>query len=79
MILTCIAIGLAPAFKMRFWNVGAEGQMLIGGIATAFFMINFSGKMPVVLLFCLHDRLRGPVRRHLGPDSGLLQSPMEYE
>ena len=25
--------------------------MLIGGIATAFFMINFSGKMPVVLLF----------------------------
>ena len=51
MILTCIAIGLAPAFKMRFWNVGAEGQMLIGGIATAFFMINFSGKMPVVLLF----------------------------
>ena len=33
MILTCIAIGLAPAFKMRFWNVGAEGQMLVGGIA----------------------------------------------
>ena len=51
MILTCIAIGLAPAFKMRFWNIGAEGQMLIGGIATAFFMINFSGKMPTVLLF----------------------------
>ena len=40
MILTCIAIGLAPAFKMRFWNVGAEGQMLVGGIATAFWMIN---------------------------------------
>ena len=51
MILTCIAIGLAPAFKMRFWNVGAEGQMLMGGIATAFFMINFAGKMPTVLLF----------------------------
>ena len=34
MILTCIAIGLAPAFKMRFWNIGAEGQMLVGGIAT---------------------------------------------
>ena len=46
-VLTCIAIGLAPAFKMRFWNIGAEGQMLVGGIATAFFMINFAGKMPV--------------------------------
>ena len=51
MILTCIAIGLAPAFKMRFWNIGAEGQMLIGGIATAFFMINYAGKMPTFLLF----------------------------
>ena len=51
MILTCIAIGLAPAFKMRFWNIGAEGQMLVGAIATAFFMINFAGKMPTPLLF----------------------------
>lgn len=51
MILTCIAIGLAPAFKMRFWNVGAEGQMLVGGIATAFWMINFAGKMNTVMLF----------------------------
>ena len=51
MILTCIAIGLAPAFKMRCWNVGAEGQMLVGGIATAFWMINFAGKMNIVMLF----------------------------
>ena len=29
------ASALAPAFKMRFWNIGAEGQILIGGIATA--------------------------------------------
>ena len=32
MILLCIAIGLAPAFKMKFWNIGAEGQILIGMI-----------------------------------------------
>ncbi len=51
MVLTCIAIGLAPAFKMRFWNIGAEGQMLVGGIATAFFMINFAGKLPTPILF----------------------------
>ena len=51
MILTCIAIGLAPALKMRFCNVGAEGQMLVGGIATAFWMINFAGKMNTVMLF----------------------------
>jgi simple sugar transport system permease protein len=34
-MLLCIAVGLAPAFKMKFWNIGAEGQMLVGGIATA--------------------------------------------
>ena len=51
MILTCIAIGIGVAFKMRFWNIGAEGQMLVGGVATAFFMIKFAAKLPAPLLF----------------------------
>ena len=45
-MLLCIGIGLAPAFKMRFWNIGAEGQILIGGIATAAVMIYFGKAMP---------------------------------
>ncbi len=53
MVLTCISIGLAPAFKMRFWNIGAEGQMLVGGIMTAFWMINLAGKIPSWVLFVL--------------------------
>jgi len=39
MMLLCIGVGLAPAFKMRFWNIGAEGQILVGGIAAAACMI----------------------------------------
>ena len=35
MMLLCIGVGLAPAFKMKFWNIGAEGQILIGGCMTA--------------------------------------------
>lgn len=31
-ILFGIAIALLPAFKMKFWNLGAEGQVLIGGL-----------------------------------------------
>lgn len=50
MVLLCIAIGLTPAFKMRFWNIGAEGQILMGGVATAAMMIYFGGKMPDWLL-----------------------------
>ncbi len=46
MMLLCIGVGLAPAFKMRFWNIGAEGQILIGGLATAAVMIYFGKAMP---------------------------------
>ena len=46
MMMLCIGIGLAPAFKMRFWNIGAEGQILVGGIATAACMIYLGTSIP---------------------------------
>lgn len=48
--LLCIAIGITPAFKMRFWNIGAEGQVLVGGAATAAMMIYFGDSMPTGVL-----------------------------
>lgn len=51
LILLCVAIGLTPAFKMRFWNIGAEGQILVGGCATAAVMIAAGDSMPGWLLF----------------------------
>ena len=53
MILLLIAIGLAPAFKMRFWNTGAEGQVLAGAAMTAALMINFGNSIPGYILFPL--------------------------
>ena len=53
LVLLCIAVGLAPAFKMRFWNIGAEGQVLIGGVVSAACMIYLGGKMPNALLILL--------------------------
>ena len=38
-LLLLVAVGLAPAFKMRFWNIGAEGQILVGALATSACMI----------------------------------------
>jgi len=29
-ILLCVALAITPAFKMKFWNIGAEGQTLMG-------------------------------------------------
>ncbi|MDD6615399.1 MAG: ABC transporter permease [Lachnospiraceae bacterium] len=53
LVLLCIAIGLAPAFKMRFWNIGAEGQILIGGMVSAAMMIYIADKLPQPLVLIL--------------------------
>ena len=49
--LLLIGIALAPAFKMRFWNIGAEGQVLMGALATAAVMVYYGGKVPGPVLY----------------------------
>ena len=49
-MLLCVALALTPAFKMKFWNIGGEGQVLVGGLATAACMILLGGKLPNGLL-----------------------------
>ena len=49
--LLLIGVALAPAFKMRFWNTGAEGQVLIGALATAAIMVYYGGKIPNSALY----------------------------
>lgn len=53
-ILLLIALALTPAFKMRFWNIGGEGQVLIGGLASAACMICLGDKLPnAVVILCM--------------------------
>ena len=52
-ILLGISLAVTPAFKMRFWNIGAEGQVLIGCLATAACMICLGGKIPNALLIVI--------------------------
>ena len=49
-ILLCVSLAVTPAFRMRFWNTGAEGQTLIGGLATAVVMFLFHDRVPVAIL-----------------------------
>ena len=52
-VLQCISLAVTPAFRMRFWNTGAEGQTLMGvwgAIAVAFY---FGGSMPEWALLVL--------------------------
>ena len=52
-MLLCISLALAPAFKMRFWNIGAEGQVLMGALLSAVVMIYLGGKIPSSSLFII--------------------------
>lgn len=49
-ILLCISLALTPAFRMRFWNLGGEGQILIGALATTACMIRLGSDFPNAVL-----------------------------
>ena len=54
-VLLCLSLAVTPAFRMRFWNCGAEGQALIGGLAAMVCMIEIGDAVPngVLLLIIL--------------------------
>lgn len=37
--LLLTSLGVTLAFKMKFWNIGAEGQMILGGIFASYFAL----------------------------------------
>ena len=41
-LLLLVALAVTPCFKMRFWNIGGEGQILMGALGCAV-VINFMG------------------------------------
>ncbi len=52
-ILLCVSVALTPAFRMKFWNLGGEGQILIGCFASAACMILLGDKVPNALLILI--------------------------
>ncbi len=52
-ILLCISLAVTPAFKMKFWNIGAEGQVLMGCLSSAFCMLEFGGKVDNTVLILI--------------------------
>ncbi|MBQ8374395.1 MAG: ABC transporter permease [Clostridia bacterium] len=52
-LLLCVSLAVVPAFKMKFWNLGANGQILAGCIATTACMIYLNGVVPPAVLYIL--------------------------
>ncbi len=54
-ILLLLALAVTPCFKMRYWNIGGEGQALMGCLGAAVIVSQLYGKMatPLVLIIAL--------------------------
>jgi len=54
--LALTAVALSLAFKMRFWNIGGEGQFILGAITAAAVAFKLGGLLPnglTLLVMCL--------------------------
>ena len=63
-VLLCVAIGLTPAFKMKFWNIGGEGQILMGATAAAALMIYAGDALPnwlLIVCICVVSAIAGMI------------------
>ncbi len=63
-ILLIISLALTPAFKMQFWNIGGEGQVLVGALASAACMIKLGDKLPnaaVIIIMVISSILAGAI------------------
>ena len=49
-LLLCVALAVTPAFKMKFWNIGAEGQILIGALAATACIMYLGDSVSEVML-----------------------------
>jgi general nucleoside transport system permease protein len=87
--LMLTGLGVTIAFRMRFWNIGAEGQLVFGGIAGAgvalFFMdiIPTSLLLPAVLLAgmvagALWAGIPAVLKAYLGVDETLTSLMLNY-
>lgn len=60
--LLITAIGISFAFKMKFWNIGGEGQIIVGAVAAGYFGLftaHILPKVPLVILMMLAGIVAG--------------------
>ncbi|MHB8128261.1 MAG: ABC transporter permease [Mobilitalea sp.] len=51
--LLIAALGITPAFQMKFWNIGAEGQIIMGAIFSTYFALHFDYLPHAVLIIVM--------------------------
>ena len=52
-LLLGVSLALAPAFKMKFWNLGGNGQVLMGCLSYVAAMFYLGGKLPDIVVMII--------------------------
>ena len=74
-ILLLISLAVAPAFKMKFWNIGADGQTLVGCLACAICSHYLGGSVA----YNFHVCCKRACKRYLGCYPRRFQGKMEHQ
>lgn len=83
------ALALAPCFAMRYWNIGAEGQITMGAMMASFFALKMVNAMPspvLLLVMGISAALMGALwagipaffKAHWGTNETLFTLMMNY-
>ena len=48
--LLIMSLGVSVAFRMKFWNIGAEGQFYMGAFAATFVWLKFPDSTPGIVM-----------------------------
>ena len=87
LVLTAVALSLA--FKMRFWNIGGEGQFIMGSIAAAFVAFKLGNSLPMavtLIVMCLaamlvaglYGLIAGALKVKFGTNETLMTLMLNY-
>lgn len=87
--LVITSLALSIAFKMKFWNIGGEGQFIIGAISASFVALTLGGTLPTALtliLMCLaamltsglYGLIAGFLKVKFGTNETLMTLMMNY-
>ena len=87
LVLTSVALSLA--FKMRFWNIGGEGQFIMGAIASAFVALKLGATTPrflTIIIMCVaamaaagvYGLVAGVLKVKFGTNETLMTLMMNY-
>ncbi|MCQ2792398.1 MAG: hypothetical protein MJ208_02620, partial [Bacilli bacterium] len=52
-IYLLLSLAVTPAFKMRFWNIGVEGQAMVGCVVTAPILLLMPASIPNALIIII--------------------------